>query len=179
MGNVLDSVFPNESAIPEKYRLGEFIEQREYLINGELKLWNGTLGQVMSPVCVDEGNGQQQKTIGSAPMLTAHEALHALDAAVAAHDLGKGEWPMMSVANRIEHVENFLGRMREKRDEVVKLLMWEIGKSLKDSEKEFDRTCDYISDTIKSLKELDRNSAKLVEEQGFMAQIRRVPLGVA
>src|SRR6185295_11635349 len=29
------------------------------------------------------------------------------------------------------------------------------------------------------LKDLDRNSAKLVEEQGFMAQIRRVPLGVA
>jgi glyceraldehyde-3-phosphate dehydrogenase (NADP+) len=69
--------------------------------------------------------------------------------------------------------------MRTKRDEVVKLLMWEIGKTLKDSEKEFDRTCDYILDTIKSYKELDRNSAKLVEEQGFMAQIRRVPMGVA
>ncbi len=69
--------------------------------------------------------------------------------------------------------------MKQQRDEVVKLLMWEIGKPLKDSEKEFDRTYDYIVDTIKSLKELDRNSAKLVEEQGFMAQIRRVPLGVA
>jgi glyceraldehyde-3-phosphate dehydrogenase (NADP+) len=57
--------------------------------------------------------------------------------------------------------------------------MWEIGKSLKDAEKEFDRTCDYIVDTIKALKDLDRHSAKLVEEQGFMAQIRRVPLGVA
>ncbi|HEY3429356.1 MAG TPA: aldehyde dehydrogenase family protein, partial [Cyclobacteriaceae bacterium] len=50
---------------------------------------------------------------------------------------------------------------------------------LKDSEKEFDRTCDYIVDTIKALKELDRHSAKLIEDQGFMAQIRRVPLGVA
>lgn len=69
--------------------------------------------------------------------------------------------------------------MRQKRAEVVKLLMWEIGKALKDAEKEFDRTCDYITDTIKALKDLDRNSAKLVEEQGYMAQIRRVPLGVA
>ncbi|MFM8743045.1 MAG: NADP-dependent glyceraldehyde-3-phosphate dehydrogenase, partial [Cytophagales bacterium] len=85
----------------------------------------------------------------------------------------------MSVTERIEHVEKFLKAMRLRRDEVVKLLMWEIGKSLKDSEKEFDRTCDYINDTIKALKDLDRNSAKLVEEQGFMAQIRRVPLGVA
>jgi glyceraldehyde-3-phosphate dehydrogenase (NADP+) len=57
--------------------------------------------------------------------------------------------------------------------------MWEIGKTLKDSEKEFDRTCDYIVDTINSLKQLDRNSSGFVHEQGIMAQIRRVPLGVA
>src|SRR5690606_13085878 len=107
------------------------------------------------------------------------ESLEALDAAVKAYDLGHGLWPTMSVTQRIEHVEKFLVAMKQKRDEVVKLLMWEIGKSLKDSEKEFDRTADYIVDTIKALKELDRNSAKLVEDQGFMAQIRRVPLGVA
>jgi len=83
------------------------------------------------------------------------------------------------VTERIEHVEKFLADMRKKRTEVVTLLMWEIGKTLKDSEKEFDRTCDYIVDTIKAYKELDRNSAKLIEEQGFMAQIRRVPLGVS
>jgi glyceraldehyde-3-phosphate dehydrogenase (NADP+) len=57
--------------------------------------------------------------------------------------------------------------------------MWEIGKTQKDAEKEFDRTCDYIVDTINAYKELDRNSAKLIEDQGFMAQIRRVPLGVS
>jgi glyceraldehyde-3-phosphate dehydrogenase (NADP+) len=86
---------------------------------------------------------------------------------------------MMSVAQRIQHVELFLTMMKEKRQEVVNLLMWEIGKTLKDSEKEFDRTCDYIVDTINSLKQLDRNSSGFVHEQGIMAQIRRVPLGVA
>ena len=85
----------------------------------------------------------------------------------------------MSVTRRIEHVEKFLVLMGEKRTEVVKLLMWEIGKSLKDAEREFDRTRDYIVDTINALKELDRNSAKFVQEQGVMAQIRRVPWGVA
>jgi glyceraldehyde-3-phosphate dehydrogenase (NADP+) len=133
----------------------------------------------MSPVFIKEGSSYKQKILGSTPLLTADEAMRALDAAVKAHDLGKGEWPTMSVVDRIAHVEKFLASMRTKRSEVVNLLMWEIGKSLKDAEKEFDRTCDYIVDTIKALKELDRNSAKLVEEQGFMAQIRRVPLGVA
>src|SRR5690606_7683722 len=120
-----------------------------------------------------------QKVLGSTPLLTSKESLEALDAAVKAYDLGHGMWPTLSVTERIEHVERFLADMRTKRDEVVKLLMWEIGKTLKDSEKEFDRTCDYISDTIKAYKELDRRSAKLIEDQGSMAQIRRVPLGVS
>lgn len=178
MSKFLADMFPEAAAIPEQFKT-TYLEQREYLINGELKHWPGALNKVMSPVFVRDGNKSEQQVIGATPLLTAHEALEALDAAVEAYKLGHGHWPTLSVAERIEHIEKFLERMRGQRDEVVKLLMWEIGKTLKDSEKEFDRTCDYIADTVKALKELDRNSAKLVEEQGFMAQIRRVPLGVA
>jgi glyceraldehyde-3-phosphate dehydrogenase (NADP+) len=179
MSQHLAAIFPTESSIPEAHAVGSFLEQREYLINGTLKKWQGAMSTVYSPVFVKSDDGYIQKKIGSTPLLTAHEALHALDAAVAAYNLGHGQWPTMSVTDRIAHVEKFLAAMRTKRTEVVKLLMWEIGKSLKDSEKEFDRTCDYIVDTVKAYKELDRSSAKLVEDQGFMAQIRRVPLGVA
>jgi glyceraldehyde-3-phosphate dehydrogenase (NADP+) len=68
--------------------------------------------------------------------------------------------------------------MRERRDDVVRLLMWEIGKTLPDAEKEFDRTVDYIRDTIDALKNLDRVSSRFVIEQGVIGQIRRAPLGV-
>ena len=51
--------------------------------------------------------------------------------------------------------------------------MMEIGKNLKDAEKEFDRTIDYIIDTIEALKNLDRTSSRLQKEQGIYAQIRR------
>lgn len=179
MSDFLSNLFPTESAIPQQFNVGSYLEQREYLINGKLRTWSGALNPVSSPVFIKDGSNYTQKVIGSTPLLTKHEALDALDAAVAAYDLGQGEWPTMSVLDRISHVEVFLGKMKEKRAEVVKLLMWEIGKPLKDSEKEFDRTCDYIVDTIRALKELDRSSAKLSEDQGFMAQIRRVPLGVA
>ena len=179
MSQLLNSVFPTEDAIPDQFKIHQPIDQREYLINGELKSWTGNLNPVMSPVCIREGNQLKQQVIGNTPLLTSKESLEALDAAVKAYDLGHGLWPTMSVTQRIEHVEKFLQAMRLKRDEVVKLLMWEIGKTLKDSQKEFDRTADYIVDTIKALKDLDRNSAKLIEDQGFMAQIRRVPLGVA
>lgn len=179
MTKILSDVFPEEHAIPQQFRINDAIDQREYLLNGELKTWDGPLNPVVSPVYVKSDGSLKQKILGSTPLLTAREALDALDAAARAYDLGRGSWPTRSVIGRIEYVEIFLERMKQKRDEVVNLLMWEIGKPLADAQKEFDRTCDYITDTIKAYKELDRNAAKLVEEQGFMAQIRRVPLGVA
>lgn len=179
MSDFLTDLFPNEDAIPASAKLPGFIEQREYLINGELRIWNGGLNEVLSPVFIKTKDGLKQKAIGTTPLLTSTEAMSALDAAVAAYDLGHGAWPVMTVIERIEHVEKFLTKMRAQRGTVVNLLMWEIGKSQKDSEKEFDRTCDYLVDTINALKDLDRSSSKFVLEQGIMGQIRRVPLGVA
>jgi glyceraldehyde-3-phosphate dehydrogenase (NADP+) len=176
---ILGNLFPSAGDIPEKYRLDGQTEQREYLVDGELKTWPGALAQVRSPVYLTGDNGDEQVILGSTPLLDADTALTALDAAVRAYDRGQGLWPTMRVAERIQHVETFLGRMREQREAVVKLLMWEIGKNLKDSEKEFDRTCDYIVDTINALKELDRRSSRFELEQDTLGQIRRVPMGVA
>ncbi|MDO1497609.1 NADP-dependent glyceraldehyde-3-phosphate dehydrogenase [Pseudomonas putida] len=179
MDRLLDSLFPSAENIPETWRLGAPMEQRDYLVNGELRQWDGPLATVRSPVWLKEGAEERQVVLGSAPLLDADTALTALDAAVQAYDKGRGAWPNMRVAERIQHVENFLARMREQRQAVVKLLMWEIGKNLKDSEKEFDRTCDYIVDTINALKDLDRRSSRFELEQGTLGQIRRAPLGVA
>jgi len=176
---LLDSLFPAAADIPEKYRFEGQLEQREYLVDGTLRTWAGPLAQVRSPVYLATAHGDEQVILGSTPLLDAETALTALDAAVRAYDRGQGEWPTMRVAERIQHVEAFLRRMREQREAVVKLLMWEIGKNLKDSEKEFDRTCDYIVDTINALKELDRRSSRFELEQDTLGQIRRVPMGVA
>lgn len=179
MDPTFDSLFPNADAIPEPWRLEAPMEQREYLVDGALRRWDGPLATVRSPVWLKHEGGEQQVILGSAPLLDADTALTALDAAVQAYDKGRGAWPTMRVAERIQHVEAFLARMREQRQAVVKLLMWEIGKNLKDSEKEFDRTCDYIVDTINALKDLDRRSSRFELEQGTLGQIRRAPLGVA
>ncbi len=180
MGNhtELDTLFPGETEIPEAYRLAEPMAQREYLLGGDLLTWEGNLQPVKSPVCIRRGDAVEQVTLGGTPLMDSATALKALDAAVDAYDAGHGAWPTLSVAERIDHVEGFLARMREQRQVVVKLLMWEIGKNLKDSEKEFDRTCDYIVETVNALKELDRNSSRFEIEQGTLGQIRRVPLGV-
>jgi glyceraldehyde-3-phosphate dehydrogenase (NADP+) len=173
----LDNIFPSHDEIPSEFILTP-VYQTDYLLNGELLQWAGRVEQVYSPVCCPTAEGPVRQLIGSFPLMGEPEAMAALDAAVAAYDSGRGSWPTMPVRQRIEHVQKFAWLMKEQRDEVVKLLMWEIGKSLVDSRKEFDRTIDYIIDTIDALKELDRISSRFVIEQGIIGQIRRAPLGV-
>ena len=174
----LSAIFVAEDQIPEQYRLAEQLHQREYLSNGEMLPWDGEVHTVLSPVCIQSPEGLQRKVIGTYPLCTEKESFEALDAAVAAYDNGRGTWPTMSVEDRITCVEKFTQRIIQKKDEVVKLLMWEIGKSHADSVKEFDRTVEYIYATIDALKDLDRQSSKFSIEQGIVAQIRRSPLGV-
>ncbi len=150
------------------------LEQRHYLCDGEIKPWSGPQQDVFSPV----REGGLPKRLGSYPLLTEQAALEVLEAASRAYDHGRGDWPTMPVEGRIACVEVFAEQMKAQREQVVRLLMWEICKSLPDAEKEFDRTVDYIRDTVAALKELDRSSSRFVIEQGVTAQIRRAPLGV-
>ena len=105
-------------------------------------------------------------------------ALDALNAAEKAFNRGQGVWPTMKVKDRLKCLATFAAKMKEHREEVVELLMWEIAKNKADSYKEFDRTVDYIYDTIEAYKKLDRKSAKFDKEGGIHAHIRRGPLGV-
>lgn len=174
----LDSLFLTEEQIPTAYKLAEELNQREYLSNGEMLPWSGDVHTVLSPICIKTANGLERKIIGTYPLCDAKEATAALDAAVAAYNNGRGEWPTMSVAKRIECVEKFTRAIIEKKQEVVKLIMWEIGKTYGDSTKEFDRTIEYIHATIDALKDIDRQSSGFTMEQGIVAQVRRSPLGV-
>jgi glyceraldehyde-3-phosphate dehydrogenase (NADP+) len=175
----IESIFPDEQNLPAALTAGFPIEQKEYLVGGELLRWNGPVQDVLSCVCVNTPQGVRQKRLGSYPLLTKTEACQALDAAVNAYGGGRGPWATMSVAARIACVEDFTRKMQAGKSAVVNCLMWEIGKSAKDAEKEFDRTVEYILATIAALKELDRASSRLVIEDGIVGQIRRSPLGVA
>jgi len=174
----LEGIFYEENNIPAEFTLDEQVDQREFLSNGEMISWTGQVNEVFSPICVKTKDGLKRKRIGSFPVCTEKESMEALEAAVKAYDNGRGEWPTMSVADRITCVENFTQKMIAKKDIVVKLIMWEIGKSYADSVKEFDRTVEYIYATIDALKDIDRDSSRFQIEQGIVAQIRRSPLGV-
>jgi glyceraldehyde-3-phosphate dehydrogenase (NADP+) len=175
----INQIFPAEAEVPADLSLGEPLEQRQYLVNGELRHWDGPLQEVHSPIYLKGPQGLTQKLLGRYPLLGEEEALEILAAAVRAYNHGHGSWPAMPVRERISHLEQFAFRMGDHKQEVVRLLMWEVGKSYQDSVKEFDRTIDYLRATIEAMKELDRVSSRFVMEQGIIGQIRRAPLGVA
>ncbi len=174
----IESVFPYEDSIPEEFRLKNPVIQKEYLINGKLCIWNGEMQEVLSPVYLKTSSGFSQKLVGSYPLLTENESLEALDSATKAYNNGRGTWPTMPLYDRIQHIEGFINRMKASRNEMIHMLMWEIGKSNREAEEEFDRTIDYVTNTIDALRDLDRTSSKFVIEQGIIGQIRRAPLGV-
>lgn len=162
--------------IPEVYKIKSLLHQKTYLVSGELKQWSGNSTEVYSTI--SSTSEYKPTLLGTVPDLGADEAMEALNSALKAYDKGQGLWPTMKVVDRIACMQKFVEQMKTKREEVVKLLMWEICKNLPDSEKEFDRTVDYINDTIEDYKQLDRDSAKFEKNEGVYAHIRRGPLGV-
>lgn len=154
------------------------IHQRETLVAGRLETWVGGTIPVASAVCVRNGDELTPVDLGSVPTGGIPEATKALEAAVRAYDDGRGEWPTMTVAQRIACMREFTRLMIERRARIVQLIMWEIGKSLPDSEKEFDRTVQYINATIAALRDLDNASSRFQVVEGTIGQIRRTPLGV-
>lgn len=174
----LKELFPDESRLKE-CDLPPPIHQRETLVNGKLEPWSGPVETVRSAICVRKADGSlEQVELGSYPVGGIPEARIALDAAVAAYDSGRGEWPTMTVAQRIACMQDFTKQMVARREQIVRLIMWEIGKTLPDSQKEFDRTVEYIKATIDALKHLDNDNSRFTIVEGTIGQIRRTPLGV-
>jgi glyceraldehyde-3-phosphate dehydrogenase (NADP+) len=178
----VDSLFPSMADIPADADFapggGTFDGGTSYLIGGEIRTWSGRTQDVLSPICVRTGAGLARRRIGVEARLSTDEALLALGAASRAWDRGRGAWPTMRVRERADRLTDFVAAMRAERGKCVRLLMWEIGKGLQDCEKEFDRTVQYVTDTIEALKETDRSGSRFSSNGGVLAQIRRSPLGV-
>jgi hypothetical protein len=57
--------FPKAEGIPAEQRLASPIHQSTWLVDGELKTWNGKRKTVLSPVCVRLADGKLQQQRGS------------------------------------------------------------------------------------------------------------------
>lgn len=174
-GNI---TFPGPDTVIPALRADLPLDQRHWLADGVLHPWDGPRDDIDSPVWEEGPEGAAPVRVGSTPRLGRDQALAALEAAVRAYDNGHGAWPTAPLSERIACLQRFAFLMRQQRERVVTLLMWEIAKPRAAAEAEFDRTLDYIADTIDAVKEQDRTGSRFVTDGGILAQIRRAPLGV-
>lgn len=173
-----ETIFPTEADIPEKYKFAP-VEQRRYLVNGELREWTGPMQEVLSPVFIRNADGSlTQKRLGSYPLMDKKTALEALAAADKAKGKGLGEWAMMHPKKRMDkHIVPFLEWMARVADPIANALMWETGKTAKDSRKEVDRTVVYGYESIKEVSKMERKAAGFEEAEGDLGHIGRSSIG--
>lgn len=170
-------VFKNIEEIPKEYKLNSPIVIDEILIEGEFKKWDGDFSDVISPIRIYERDELKKKVIGKFPLMQENEVCKILNEAVNAYDDGAGQWPCMSAESRLDYFYKFVNELKKYRNECINVLMWEIAKSLKDATAEFDRTIDYIIDSIEQVKKFERESYPK-NISGLIVEEKRSPLGV-
>lgn len=169
------NLYPFMESIPHQFLIPAYRNEARYLMKGEIKSAVGK--EVNSPIQYLEDSKGKNYKLGATPWLDQELALEALAAAEKAYAFGVGKWPQMSVAQRIQCVEEFIGKMQGREEDFVLRAMWEIAKPYKACQDEFRRTIKYSEDTVARLRELDKAAAVIQKLEGFAAQIRRSPLG--
>jgi len=152
------------------------VDGRKVLLDGKVLPWTGAVAEVTAPIL--EAGTDKRILIGYQARFAEEDSLKALDAAVKSWNHGRGEWALASPSHRISKIEQLVEELKPKRDEIINVLMWEICKTKADATKEFDRTMDYIRDTIKTLKAMLKEENSFIQEGGVLAQIKRAPIGV-
>ncbi|WP_156204732.1 aldehyde dehydrogenase family protein [Candidatus Syntrophocurvum alkaliphilum] len=168
--------------VPKEFMLENTIVSKinhglNYLLDGQVYKWEGKTQKITSPIVLKEGLQTKQIELGERPLLTEFEAISALNSANKAYQLGIGEWATMPVEKRIEYMEYFLSLIKKKEKNFAIIEMWEIAKSYQDCQDEFKRTVKYIENTINTLRMIHDDTSDIKTIYGFIAQIRRCPLG--
>lgn len=147
------------------------------LIDGKVIKSSEKPTDVQTPIVTQE-NPDEHIVIGKFEMASEALAMKALEAAERAYQYGRGTWSKMSVHDRCSHMEKFADDLEKKTEEIAQLLMWEIGKNVKDSHSEVTRTVAYIHTAIKEAKALADSESRWQEQKGVLCQIRHLPIGV-
>lgn len=165
------SLGPNDAHYSSK----PFIDGGVSFINGVIKKFSGELLEVTSPI-IDSTTGKRA-VIGQMAQMQEKDAMEAVASAKAAWKNGQGIWPQMSASERIAALERVVVALKEKREEIINVLIWEICKTADDAALEFDRTMLFIQATLQAYRDSDASS-NWKSVSGVMARVRRAAIGI-
>jgi len=123
-----------------------------------------------------------QEVIGHMPQFSTQQALDVLQSSIKSWDGGIGSWPQLSLKQRMEAIESVFKILKEeKRNDIINVLMWEIGKNYKDAASEFDRTVQFVEQLLSVLKDesnMEYNNKWNDKIGATNAFIRRAAIGI-
>lgn len=163
----------SSAVIEPNHEVPPFIDTTKYM--PDIENTKDVLGCCTSP----SKGVLEPAVIGAMPQFSTDDTNTVIAEAKAAWNGGSGIWPQMSLADRITAIEKVLKGLQEKRSEIVHLLMWEIGKNLKDAQSEFDRTIQFAEQVIQVLKtDSDYNTKWQGIGSSVKAFVRRAAIGI-
>jgi len=121
------------------------------------------------------------RPIGALPQMTSNEAQQILEDAKEGWNHGNGEWTQMTLGQRITAVQTFTEELKQSRTELIRVLMWEIGKNYNDAAQEFDRTMIFIDQliaTIQTSAEFSASDFQNIPNTKVHVLIRRNAFGI-
>lgn len=92
-----------------------------------------------------------KQSIGELPQMSTTQSKQILQNAIDGWNNGQGTWIQMSLSQRIQHIQKFIKELMNQREEIIRVLMWEIGKNYNDAMAEFDRTITFIEQSIDAI----------------------------
>jgi glyceraldehyde-3-phosphate dehydrogenase (NADP+) len=123
------------SSSSAEYGSRPYVNGATKFMHGAMTNWYGSVENVSSPIYDLDTN--ERIMIGAMAQMGEAEALEAVESAKKAWNNGHGVWPQMSAAQRIDALENVVRSLKERRSEIVNVLMWEIAKTSADAAAEF------------------------------------------
>lgn len=205
----LHTVSAEEAAAAATCSVPPFVGAK-WMIHGKLLLFDGTssataaaagdddsdassnivLSDVHGCCGVDEQDSDKftRPLIGKMPQMSSSQTLAVLSDAETAWNGGAGVWPQMSLRDRLKAIENLLQDLETNhREQMVQVLMWEIGKNRKDAESEFDRTIAFGRQVMDVVRGIDSDDSGVSDGEfggswqhigSTMAFVRRAAVGI-
>lgn len=153
-----------------------FIDGEKVFLNGKITKFSKTSIPVTSPI-IDTATGQRT-IIGQMAQMTEIDSLESLSSAQKAWEGGQGKWPQMTGQERIEVMKNIIIALKERRQSIVDVLVWEICKTTKDAEIEFDRTIEFMEATINEYETMLKDHSSVSSINGILSIVRRAAIGI-
>lgn len=170
-----DSIFPELKSIPKELRITKMIEQESTLLNGKLTKLDTASQDVFSPIAIRTDGVLKPQRLGSYPLMNHQLSIESLESAKSAYH--SQTWKSKSTEYKISCTQIFVNEFAKYKNEIVKLLMWENGKSYSEAANEFDRTIEYIENTIIAIRNIQSSIANQYSG-GFVGKVMISPVGV-